>query len=623
MDKATPEKRQRKFIIGFIILVCLGMSVQLWAASQWTANFDSDEAIHGLMARHILDGQFPTYFYGQRYLGSFESCIAAGFMKIFGSGVFTLRISSIILFCIFLILHGTVVYKFWGGRTALLNLFILALPAWQILWWTFRSTSGSVPLFIFGTSALLVSHNTTFNGQYQTMRILLIGIILGLGVWIHPMIVYYILVLGVICWLQMPEWSVFRRRSAEFFRAKINLSPNVLFFSFTLFTFLLIVMTFFTSGCKPQDLFAKVRILSLMILLGLIAVTVFILLFNSNRRKQLISGGIYLVSGFALGNFPLWGSWFFWGITPSPRTIPSCPTEILSRAKIVFGEILPSMWGIPYFSETFYLDVLHSALWRQPVASIVFWMIVLVVIVFLLGWFFWSERRLFWSMVTISPLPEAAKGKAIFALLFGVPLIVALLAGNTDIGISAVRYLIISWQAGAVILAISLSRVINFSKILGPVFIGIWVIQIVWGNLFYIGNIWRHQKDWNSPEVVSAFEELFKQNHVEGGYADYWISYRMNFLTEERITIAPYNGVDRYPAYTNRVNELPLQAVIFNVDSISTNAGEVMAMLNYMNTDFGFGIANRNIIAQLSDMSFIKRQQVSNWDVWLFSKEKQ
>ncbi|TKJ42300.1 hypothetical protein CEE37_01070 [candidate division LCP-89 bacterium B3_LCP] len=621
MDKPIRKIGQSEFVIGFILLVCLGMSVQLWAASQWAGNFDSDEAIHGLLAHHILEGKLPIYFLGQGYLGCIESYIAASLMKVLGTGVFTIRISSLALFCIFLILHGFVVYKFWGSRTALISLFLLALPSWQILWWTFRPTSGLCPLFVFGTSALLLSHNKIFNGKYRRVRIFLIGIIFGLGVWIHPMIVYYILPIGTFYWLQMPEWSILRKRLAEFISAKINFSPNTLFFGLSLFAFLLIVVTFFTSGCKPQDLFVKLRILTLIILFGLISTTVLLLFFNSKRRKQLIGSSTLLMSGLTLGNFPLWGAWFFLGVVHSPRTVSSCPIQILDRANAVFGEILPSMWGLPFFSETFYLDVIHSSVWSKPLVNIVFWMIVLVNLVFFLGWFFWSERKLLWSLATMSPLPKASQGAAIFSLLFGVPLIVALLAGNTDIGISAMRYVVVSWQAGSAILAISMSHVFNSSKILARMLIGIWAIQIIFGNLFYVGNIWSQQKDWNSHMTISALEEFFNENQVEGGYADYWISYRVNFLTEERIIIAPYNGVDRYRPYTNKVRELPLQAFIFHVDSISTNTSEVEAMIDYMNTDFGFGVAKTEIIAKLPDMSFIKRQQVSHWDVWLFSAE--
>jgi hypothetical protein len=35
--------------------------------------FNSDEAIVGLMARHMLQGERPLFFYGQAYLGSLDA----------------------------------------------------------------------------------------------------------------------------------------------------------------------------------------------------------------------------------------------------------------------------------------------------------------------------------------------------------------------------------------------------------------------------------------------------------------------------------------------------------------------------------------------------------------------
>nr|HMN61443.1 hypothetical protein [Anaerolinea sp.] len=41
---------------------------------------NSDEAIVGLMARHILLGERPIFFYGQSYMGSLDAfLVAAGF----------------------------------------------------------------------------------------------------------------------------------------------------------------------------------------------------------------------------------------------------------------------------------------------------------------------------------------------------------------------------------------------------------------------------------------------------------------------------------------------------------------------------------------------------------------
>jgi hypothetical protein len=39
--------------------------------------------------------------------------------------------------------------------------------------------------------------------------------------------------------------------------------------------------------------------------------------------------------------------------------------------------------------------------------------------------------------------------------------------------------------------------------------------------------------------------------------ADYWLSYKLTFLTGERVIVAPTNGVDRYPPYTAAVRAEP------------------------------------------------------------------
>ena len=48
---------------------------------------DADEAVVGLMARHILQGERPLFFWGpsQEYLGALEAYVAAGLFAVAGS----------------------------------------------------------------------------------------------------------------------------------------------------------------------------------------------------------------------------------------------------------------------------------------------------------------------------------------------------------------------------------------------------------------------------------------------------------------------------------------------------------------------------------------------------------
>ncbi len=57
------------------------------------AHFDSDQAVVGLMARHLGQLQsFPLFFYGQHYLLAVEAWIAAPFLLAFGTSVTSLKL---------------------------------------------------------------------------------------------------------------------------------------------------------------------------------------------------------------------------------------------------------------------------------------------------------------------------------------------------------------------------------------------------------------------------------------------------------------------------------------------------------------------------------------------------
>src|SRR5581483_9761271 len=49
--------------------------------------FDPDEAVEGLMARHVLLGDHPAFLWGQRYKGVPEVYVAAAIFAVAGSSV--------------------------------------------------------------------------------------------------------------------------------------------------------------------------------------------------------------------------------------------------------------------------------------------------------------------------------------------------------------------------------------------------------------------------------------------------------------------------------------------------------------------------------------------------------
>jgi hypothetical protein len=65
------------------ILLAVGVSLRVWVLAA-TQRLSADEAIPGLMARHVLAGEWPVFYWGQQYFGALESYLIAACFAAFG-----------------------------------------------------------------------------------------------------------------------------------------------------------------------------------------------------------------------------------------------------------------------------------------------------------------------------------------------------------------------------------------------------------------------------------------------------------------------------------------------------------------------------------------------------------
>lgn len=82
------------------IIFLLSLLVRLPQFLSVNFSFDGDEAIVGIMAQDLLEGRhFPIYFYGQQYgFSTFEVFSVAFFIKLFGTGIWALRLGGLLIF---------------------------------------------------------------------------------------------------------------------------------------------------------------------------------------------------------------------------------------------------------------------------------------------------------------------------------------------------------------------------------------------------------------------------------------------------------------------------------------------------------------------------------------------
>ena len=143
----------------------------------------SDEAIIGLMGKHIQEGRyFPFYMYGQAYNAGAagEACLAAIAFAFFGVGVIPLKSCIVLLSVLCLFLFYRMCLALYDQRTALLAAIVFALTP-SLLKWHFQVRGYSwyflsIPLL----TILLVSIQSTPHRRWPLF--LLFGVISGLSI---------------------------------------------------------------------------------------------------------------------------------------------------------------------------------------------------------------------------------------------------------------------------------------------------------------------------------------------------------------------------------------------------------------------------------------------------------
>jgi hypothetical protein len=173
-------RRHALFIGAFVILAAARFAILLTSQT----HVHSDEAIIGLMGKHILEGRYlPFYMYGQPYNASaaWEGYLAASAFAFLGVGVIPLKSCIVVLSLLCLFLFYRMCLALYDTRTALLAMIVFALTP-SLLKWHFQVRGYSwyflsIPLL----TILVLSIESNPNRRWPLF--LLFGIISGLSIW--------------------------------------------------------------------------------------------------------------------------------------------------------------------------------------------------------------------------------------------------------------------------------------------------------------------------------------------------------------------------------------------------------------------------------------------------------
>ena len=156
-------------IVATLLIIARSAVFVFWPQSY----FDSDQAIFGLMAKHLAEGRaFPVFMYGQTYILAVEAWLAAPFFVVAGASVAALKLPLLIINIAIAILLIRIFTREVGltSGAALVATIFFVLPAPGTATKFLEASGGNVEPFLYVILIWLTRHRPNW-----------CGLILGVG----------------------------------------------------------------------------------------------------------------------------------------------------------------------------------------------------------------------------------------------------------------------------------------------------------------------------------------------------------------------------------------------------------------------------------------------------------
>lgn len=212
--------RLARFHIALIVVLLIAAVLRFWLIFSDGVAFSSDEAIVGLMARHITQGKpIPTFYYGQAYMGSGDALLIAGGFLILGVSLHTMRLVQALLylfsiFTAYLLALQMTKRPLIGVITALL----LAIPTMLGTVYTTITLGGYNEIILLGNLILLLGWQVTIEKSEKIWRWGILGLLMGIGWWTNGAIITPIFVVGImgLRHFALSRWKLYLIAAAAF-----------------------------------------------------------------------------------------------------------------------------------------------------------------------------------------------------------------------------------------------------------------------------------------------------------------------------------------------------------------------------------------------------------------------
>lgn len=208
--RSLPSRRTRthaeqssrdRWIIFTLMLIGAALRFDFLLASEFVV--DADEAIVGLMAKHMAaGGPIPVFYYGQHYMGSLEPLLISLIYRCFGVSAVGLRVVPTLFALALIPLMYRLGVALGSRRAGLVAALLCAVPPVGLVVWSTKARGGFIELVYIGAYSLLLTVRWCRAERLSMLTTLSIGLVLGFGWWTNNQIIFFMLPIAAVMMLR-------------------------------------------------------------------------------------------------------------------------------------------------------------------------------------------------------------------------------------------------------------------------------------------------------------------------------------------------------------------------------------------------------------------------------------
>jgi len=196
-------------LLAFFLITVIA---RVWLTIHTHGVISGDEALVGIQAEHILHGEHPIYYYNQPYMGSLQAYFLAFIFLLTGPSVWAMRVEPMLISLVLI----SLTWRFSAAladaahlppRTKILFMtiatLVAALPPLYDMIEEMRAKGGYTEAITIMLWMLLCAFRLTqrwregASARELALRWAGIGFLLGLGLWVDPIVAYAILTIAL------------------------------------------------------------------------------------------------------------------------------------------------------------------------------------------------------------------------------------------------------------------------------------------------------------------------------------------------------------------------------------------------------------------------------------------